>query len=88
VLAACSQLIELIPERMPRQQWQDSASWPTRRCGYVPSVHGHVLKLSMPWQAKGQLRAIGTALHLKQRFGAGYQVIITIACARRCTRAV
>ena len=27
------------------------------------------------WQAKGQLRAIGTALHLKQRFGAGYQVI-------------
>ena len=25
-------------------------------------------------QAKGRLRAIGTALHLKQRFGAGYQV--------------
>jgi len=28
------------------------------------------------WQAKGQLRAIGTALHLKQRYGAGYQVNI------------
>ena len=31
--------------------------------------------------AKGRLRCIGTALHLKQRFGAGYSIALSVAAA-------